>query len=129
MQHQHAKQYRVIRTALISGVIMFGLVIWYLSGQRTPEPVEPGLLRVLQLAFGALAIGGLAAVTAVRSAQSKATEFRQKGTLAVVGWALGEGVVLFGGVIYLLTAQPALYLVGFVVFLAALVMVPAPEAA
>ena len=128
MQNQRAKQYRIIRTALISGVIMFGLVSWYLTGQRTTEPVEPAVLRILQLAFGVLAMGGLAAIAVVRSAQSKSSDFAQKGTLAIVGWALGEGIALFGGVTYLLTSQPVLYLVGLVFFLATLLMVPAPEA-
>jgi hypothetical protein len=127
MQKQPISQYRIIRTALVTGVVLFGLIVWYLSGQRTIEPLEAGVVRALQLAFGGLALGGLTAVAVVRSAQSKAKTVAQQGTLAVVGWAVGEGIALFGGVIYLLTTQPALYLVGLVVFLATLVMVPAPE--
>lgn len=128
MEKPAISQYRVIRTALVSGVVLFGLIIWYLSGQRTMEAVDPGLERILQLAFAALAFGSLAAVAAVRSAQSKATALSRRGTLAIVGWAIGEGVALFGGVIYLLTTEPALYIVGLVVFLVTLLMVPAPEA-
>lgn len=128
MQKQPISQYRVIRTALVTGVVLFGLIIWYLSGQRTMEAVGPDLERILQLAFGALALGGLGAVAAVRSAQSRASRLSQRGTLAIVAWAIGEGVALFGGVIYLLTTEPALYIVGLAVFLATLLMVPSPEA-
>lgn len=129
MQNPPVSQYRVIRTALVSGVVLFGLVIWYLSGQRTADAPDPAVFRVLLLAFGAVAVGGLVAVAVVRSAQSNATTIAREGTLALVGWAIGESIALFGGVIYLLTSQPALYLVGVMIFLATLLMVPAPEAA
>jgi hypothetical protein len=44
-----------------------------------------------------------------------------------VGWAFGEGVALLGGVIFLLTASPLVYLAGLLLLIAALVTVPVPE--
>jgi hypothetical protein len=111
----------------VSGVVLFGLVIWYLSRQRTVEGIPPDIARSLNLAFGALAVGALIAISFVRSAQSKAATLERRGALAVAAWALAEGVALYGGVIYLLTAGPALYLIGLVILVATFVIVPAPE--
>ncbi|MGH7503743.1 MAG: hypothetical protein ACREL7_18610 [Longimicrobiales bacterium] len=127
MQANRVLGYRVIRIALVSGVAFFGLVVWYLATQRTIERPAPELVRSLQLAFVVLALGALGVIAFVRSAQAKARTFEQKGTYAMLAWVVGEGVALFGGVIYLLTTRPVLYLTGVAILLGALLVVPVPE--
>jgi hypothetical protein len=101
-----------IRFAMLTGVLLFGGVVWFLqrSGDAPggmPEESQRMLLLMGRLLWVA-AIGGciflfraLGSAPAPRAAQ-----------LHVVGWALGESVALFGAVVWFLTGTPAWYLPG-----------------
>ena len=115
---------RIIRLALLGGVLVFGVAIAWMTG-REGFTADASLGGVLRLAFLVLTLGTLAALTAVRTAQARADADR-RGTFAIVGWALGESVALFGGVAWLLAGEMLLYLTGVGVLLVAFLLVPAP---
>lgn len=117
---------RVIRSALLGGVLLFGGVIWYLhsSGSAPANTSFPGAHWIF-LVVCLMAAGG---VLFVRGAQARAETFASRASLAIVGWALGEGAALFGGIHWLLTGRPTLYVAGLAVFVAALTTVSASEA-
>ena len=115
---------RIIRIALLSGVLLFGAVVAYLtqSGGLTPDPESAATLR---LVFLPLALGTFAGILAVRTAQARAEKQRQ-GTFSIIGWALGEGVALFGGVAWMVAGEMLLYLTGLGLMILALLLVPIP---
>lgn len=115
---------KLIRLALLGGVLVFGIVIAWLTGSGG-YPADTSLAGVLRLAFLVLAAGTLAALMVVRTAQGRAAADR-RGTFAIVGWALGEGIALFGGVAWLLAGELPLYLTGVAVLLVAFLLVPVP---
>ena len=115
---------KVIRLALLAGVVIFGFAIAYLSRTGALQP-DPDVAGVLRLAFLPLALGSVVGMMAVRSAQSRAEPDR-KGALAIIGWALGEGVALFGGVAWLVAGEMMLYLTGLGLMIVALLLVPVP---
>lgn len=116
---------RMIRLALLAGVVIFGLAILYLTS-TDGFPATPELGGVLRLVFLPLGLGAVAAIAAVRSVQSRAEPDR-RGTFCVVGWALGEGVALFGGVAWLIAGEMLLYLTGLGLILVAFLLLPIPE--
>jgi hypothetical protein len=75
-----------------------------------------------------LSAASLAALVVVRSLREKASDWERKSSLTVIGWALGEGPGLLGGVIWMVTASPVPYLIGLAVLLVSFLMIPIPEA-
>lgn len=120
---------KVIRLALTGGVLLFGAVVWFLTNRGTGPQLPADYAGPLTLAFAGLALASLVGLAVVRSVQARAADPLRKNTLAVVGWAFGEAPALLGGVFYLMTASPILYLTGVAVLLVAFVMVPIPEQA
>jgi hypothetical protein len=116
---------KLIRVALLGGVLVLGIVIAWLNGRAGHVP-DPALGGVLRPAFLVMALGVLAGLAAVRAAQSRAAA-EQRGGFAIVGWALGESTALFGGVAWLLAGEVLLYLTGVGVLLIAFLLVPVPE--
>jgi hypothetical protein len=118
---------RMIRLALVGGVLLFGCVAWYVTRGQTEPTMPADAAAPLTWGFGLLAVGSLAALTMVRRMGARAESLQQRATVAIVGWSLGEAPALLGGVIYLLTGSPIPYLTGVGVMLVALIMVPVPE--
>jgi hypothetical protein len=114
-----------IRFAMLTGVLLFGGVVWFLqrSGDAPGMPEESQrMLLMMGRVLWVAAIGGciflfraLGSAPAPRAAQ-----------LHVVAWALGESVALFGAVVWFLTGTPAWYLPG-VTFLVLTFLVFRPE--
>jgi hypothetical protein len=121
--------YRLIRLALLVGVLVFGMVAWYVSSGRSDVSFSAESLTVFRLVFFALAITTLAGLIVVRSVQAKAADFERRASLAVIGWALAEGLALFGAVAFFLSGSASLYLLGLGVLVVALLVIPAPEQA
>jgi hypothetical protein len=119
---------RVIRVALLAGVVIFGTVVFYMTreGPISDAPSEAG--RYLSFVLMGLSAASLAALVVVRSLREKASDWERKSSLTVIGWALGEGPGLLGGVIWMVTASPVPYLIGLAVLLVSFLMIPIPEA-
>jgi len=118
---------RVIRAALFAGVALFGVAAWYITRNRPLPGLPEQMARYLAFAFMGLAAASLAALSVVRSLRERSDDVGRRSTLTVVGWALGEAPALFGGVLYLLTANAVPYLTGLAVLLVAFLMISVPE--
>lgn len=106
-----------IRLAMLGGVLLFGAVCFML--QRTPDwspspEVDIAALRLVARVLWAAAVVGVVGLVLRARTVTRAS---QASTLGILGWALGEMVALYGGVVYFLTGLATWY-VGGVVFLA-----------
>jgi hypothetical protein len=123
-QSPTGRDLRIVRLALLGGVLIFGMVIAWLTGREGFVPDEE-YGRMLRLVFMVLTAGALVALAAVRGFRSRAAPGQRSG-LAIAGWALGEGVALFGGVAWLIAGERILYLSGLALLLIAFLLVPVP---
>lgn len=119
---------RVIRVALLAGVVIFGTVVFYVTREGPVSDVPTQAGRYLSFVLLGLAGASLAALVVVRSVRENANDWVRKSSLTVIGWALGEAPALLGGVIWMLTGSPVPYMIGFAVLLVSFLMVPIPEA-
>ena len=117
---------KLIQAALLLGSVLFGLVVWYVLGTGERPPLEGGMDSSLRIAFLLLAVAAVPAILAIRYLRGRAEDYQRQATLSILAWALGEGLAVFGGVIYLLTARPSAYLTGLVVLIASFAIVSAP---
>ncbi len=115
----------MIRFALLAGSVLFGAIAWYLtsSGQMTPT-MDEGAASVLRYVFYGFVAVHLIGIALVRQHAGSAETFAQRARLLIVGYALAEGVVLFGAVYLFLTGNTVLFLGGLLVFLVAFFMLP-----
>jgi hypothetical protein len=123
-QSPTGRDLRIVRLALLGGVLIFGMVIAWMTGREGFVPDEESG-RTLRLVFTVLAAGALVALAAVRGFQSRAEPGRRS-SLAIAGWALGEGVALFGGVVWLIAGERLPYFTGLALLLSAFLLVPVP---
>jgi hypothetical protein len=120
---------KLIRVALTAGVLAVGVAAFFITGRPDHEPSTAEFQNTMRIAFSGLAIGALAGVGVFRGMIARAEDLQRKLALVISSWALGEGVALFGGVHYLLSGDPLLYIVGVVILFAAFLLVPVPEPA
>ena len=125
MHEPKAVPYRIIRAALLAGVLIFGVVVWVVvSGdpQRTAEVVGNDVYGLVFAGLAAVVFGGF--VILRKRIEHAAPD--ERGPLTIAGWALGEGPALFGGALFLLTGSPLYYLVGIGLLVAAFALFPVP---
>lgn len=118
---------RVIRGALLAGIVIFGSVAWYVTQEGPVASVTADATRYLSMVLIGLSAASIGVVLVVRSLRERAEGIERRSTLTVVGWAMGEAPALLGGVIYLMTASAFPYLTGLCVFLLAVFLIPVPE--
>jgi hypothetical protein len=115
-----------IRLAMMAGVLLFGAVSWFMHQAPEWTPTDPAVAARLRTMGGI--VGGIAALglvvlfTRFRDASSPS----QASTLAILAWALGEAVALFGGVVFFLTGAPTWYIVGVLLLTLTFVAFPPP---
>ncbi|MCI0437156.1 MAG: hypothetical protein L0271_26500 [Gemmatimonadetes bacterium] len=127
MSQQQATQYRMIRFALFAGVIVFGGVAWYVSAGNAADDGTAAIYRTLGLVFMAVTVMALSGLPVLRKGMERAATPDQRAGLMIAGWALGEGVALFGAVILLMTGRPLLFIVGAGLLIVAFAAFPIPE--
>ena len=118
---------QVVRGALLSGVLIFGGVVWWLhdTGRIQPQAGEVGSL--LEFISYALSLIGLIAAFVIRTASTPERSMQQRTQWAVMAWAVAESGGMLGGVHYLLTGVWRGWAVGALVLVAALILVPVPR--
>lgn len=118
----------IIRIALLSGVAVFaGLVVYQRSaGMATLGAGDGSVLGTLRYALWALAGTAAAAALFLRSRIESATP-AQRGMMTVVGWALAEGVALFGIMHHYLGGPISTLALGILTFVLVLVLLPVPR--
>lgn len=108
---------QLIRIAMLTGVLLFGGMVWYMQRSGT-APVQTladyGPLLTYARVFWGVAIAGLVAIWFAFQNARGAQGVRRVATLSIIAWALGEGVALLGGVVWMLTGSPAWYVPGLV---------------
>jgi hypothetical protein len=116
---------RIIRLALLAGVLTFGGVVWFVlrDGGLETAPLEPGFLY----GFVAVLVASGVGIAVIQLRHAAETEPARLQALAIAGWAVGEAPALLGGVLYLLSGNPVPYLVGLGMMLVAFVMIPVRE--
>lgn len=119
----------IIRSSLLGGVVLFGAVIaWLHSTGSGPAPADSPLSRpVIAWVFFALCAGAGAAIIVLRGMVERADSFDRRATTAIAAWAIGESVAILGGIHWLVTGSPTLYIVGALVFVIGLFTVSARE--
>ncbi len=115
----------IIRLALLAGSAIFGGIAWYLtsSGQMTPS-LDEDTASVLRYVFYGLVVAHLLGIFLIRQRADMAEAFAKRAQLLIVGYALAEGLVLFGAVYLFLTGNTILFLGGLLVFLVAFFFLP-----
>ncbi|HWH52681.1 MAG TPA: hypothetical protein VN651_14120 [Gemmatimonadaceae bacterium] len=113
---------RIIRLALIAGVVGFGAVILFIHSlpnwKATTLPPAFGYAQV------ACAVVGIWAAIAMRGRVAGEPDPAQLATRYVTGWAIGEGAALFGGALFFITGQMQWYVLGLLAMAGAFAMLP-----
>ncbi len=119
----------IVRFAMLGGVLFFAAIAWFLtsSGQMGAAGNDE-LAGVLRYVFYGLLVVDLGAMWLVRQRIDRAETFEKKGPLLLIGYALGEGITLYGIVYWLVTGGMLLFFVGLLVFLAAFLVFPVQPA-
>lgn len=108
---------RIIRFALLSGLLLFGAVAFFMAneGGMGGAGNEEFFSTLLMVFFGLAAAEG-AVMYFIHQRWKQAETFQQKANFSIIGWALGEGLALFGAVILLLGGSTLPFLCGLVFF-------------
>jgi hypothetical protein len=104
-------QLRLLRLTLVTGVLAFGVVVWFLrrSGSAPAPSASPeALLLAGRIAWGVALAGCLLLFFRMRQASSSG----QQRVYSIIAWALGEATALYGGVVFLLTGHALWYQLG-----------------
>jgi hypothetical protein len=101
---------RIIRVALLVGVLGFGAVVWFLrrQGSSADSSTNPQTL----VTVGRIVWGAALLVCIVLFLRTKQGVAGRPGQLNIAAWAAGEATALFGGVVFLLTGVYSWYLMG-----------------
>jgi len=121
---------RIIRFALLAGLLIFGAIAFYMAneGGMGGAGDEEFFSTLLMVFFGLAAAEG-AVMYLIHRRWKQAETFQQKANFSIIGWALAEGLALFGGVILLLGGSTLPYLCGLVFFGVAWMLFPVREEA
>lgn len=117
---------RIIRIALLSGVLVFGGLAYFLTNQQGGG-LGPENAGVLQMVNIVLLVAAALGIVLVQRRHLAETDPRKRTTLNIAAWAMGEATALFGGVHFMLVGNPIPYFVGLVMMIAAFVTVPIRE--
>jgi len=115
--------------AMMAGVLLFGGASWFIHRAPDWSAVEPAMVESLvgvARVMWVLVAAGLA-VLYWRARENRSPA--QTGTLAVLAWALGETLALFGGVVYFLSARSGWYVAGVLALALAFVVFPGRQQA
>lgn len=126
-----AKQLFLIRIALVTGVAAFAALSAFQRARLERAAFDIGAagqafpLDLMRYVLWGLAAAAIAATLLLRSRMESAPP-AHRGAFLVVGWALGEGVALFGTVQYFIGAAVTTMAVGLLTFVVALMLLPIP---
>lgn len=113
----------VIRIALLTGVLMFGGITWFMQRGADWSPADGDSLRLLRIGMLATWVVAVLLLLVLRARLGRLTEAAGRSML-IIGWAIGEGAALFGAVYYFLSGQAEWYIAGLFVMLAAFILFP-----
>ena len=118
----------VIRIALFSGVTAFAALVIY---QRSRNAIVLGpdggsLMETMRYVLWALSGAAVAGALFLRPRIESAAPV-QRGRMTLIGWALGEGVALFGVAQHYAGAPVTTLALGVLTFVVVLILLPVPQ--
>src|SRR5688500_19996312 len=99
-----ARSVRIVRVALLGGVLMLGAFVAASAGQR--EPVAPEVAQGLRTANIALLLVAGVALLYLRRLHGAERDTARRGTLCIVAWAVAEAAAMCGAVRYMMVGSP-----------------------
>lgn len=111
-----ATSLKIIRAAMVTGVLLLGAVAWKVSHARPAGELAP-LTPALTYVGAGLLFAGLAGFFVIRGRLTPATPPQMQVTLSILALALAEAAALFGGVMLLITGVPTLWILGMLLVL------------
>ena len=117
---------RIIRVALMSGVLVFGGIAYYLT-QQQGGGLGPEMADTLQIVNIVLLVAAAIGIMILQRRHAAETDPAKRTTLNIAAWAMGEATALFGGVHFMLVGNAIPFLVGLVMMIASFVVVPIRE--
>jgi hypothetical protein len=101
---------------------VFGGIAYYLTRQNGAlAPENAGTLQTVNIV---LLVGAAVGIMIVQRRHLAENDPAKRSTLNIIAWAMAEATALFGGVHFLMVANPIPFLVGVVMMVAAFVIVP-----
>jgi hypothetical protein len=125
--HLSTASLSIIRITLLSGVLLFGGIIWFLHRQPGWAPASEADPELTRLLVQAASLMSLLGVTIVYALHRRARTVERLDTLSIAGWTLGELPALIGGVHYYFTDDPQWYLWGMMALLLTYLIFPARD--
>jgi hypothetical protein len=113
---------RLIRLAMLLGVLTFGGVVWYIRRSGDPPGVSADEAR--SLLWIGRAIWGVAIIGCIVVFQLTQRRPRDS-SYQILAWAFGEMVALYGAVIWFLTGTSGWYVPGLVFLVMTFLAFPA----
>lgn len=103
---------RLIRIAMLSGVLVFGAITWYLQQSRGQPPAIPESSQQTLLWMGrglwvAVVIGCVLVYQMIARSQG-----RKASQLNIAAWAMGEALAFFGGAVWFVSGSPSWFILG-----------------
>ncbi|WP_263785298.1 hypothetical protein [Salinibacter grassmerensis] len=127
---------RIVRIALLTGIVVFGVITWILGRVVLPGPATPPLAAGLVQEIGAYVeygfvltfLGVFGGVIALRSRWKAAEDFEAERQINLAGWALANFTALSGGIYLMLVGDPTFFGAGLALMvLTAFVLLPISE--
>jgi hypothetical protein len=111
---------------MMGGVLLFGGVSWFIT--RTPDwtAPPPGVGdQLTSMARIVWIVAGVALVVLFLKFRDH-TNVSRASNVAILSWALGETLALFGGVVFFLTSGAGWYVAGVIALALTFVAFPPP---
>jgi hypothetical protein len=120
---------RIIRVALLTGVLLFGGITYYLlrQGGGSVAQADADVRRTMLWVNVILLVIAAVGIMIVQRRHAAERDPARRATLNIVGWAMAEAVAMFGGVHFLLVGDATPFVVGLGMMLATFVVVPIRE--
>ena len=112
---------------MMGGVLLFGVVSWVLTRNPdwvAPDPAIAGKLTMVGRILWALAATALIVLFLKFRGDERPG---RSSNVAIMAWALGEMLALFGGVVFFMTAVPVWYVGGVIALVMTFVAFPPPQ--
>jgi Co/Zn/Cd efflux system component len=119
---------RIIRFAMLAGIILTGVVLAFVR-DTTRLTVPDPWSAVLVYLFAASLFGGAIGVLILRGIMNRSSSPVSQMRLCIIGYALVEVSAILGALYLFFTGVPYLFLTGLVAFVAVLFLLRIPEEA
>ena len=114
----------VIRAALLLGLLLFGAATWFQQTHGSLPQLPSNATRLYGYVFAGLVPCAVAGMFLMRKRIEAASEIPQMIPLYIAGYAMAEGVALFGAVTWFLGGDRTWYIAGLVVMVVAFQILP-----